>query len=484
MNYNTAIAYVNSFINFEKIPRYQYISSFRLERMIAILEALGNPHKDLNVIHVAGSKGKGSTCAITAYILKEAGYKVGLYTSPHLVDFRERIRILSDSVSRYKRRLTESDGKFKGMIEEKELTELIDEIKPAAEKFRDHKTLGKASFFEILTACAFLYFKKKQVDVTVLETGLGGRLDATNVVISLVCGITNISLEHTDKLGNTLAEIAYEKAGIIKEHPSTWFDFAHHRPLGTGRAKSREQSLVVSVRQEKEAIGVIRKVCRKRNARLHEIGKDIKYSILNSNESGQVFDLEGPGYCYKNLELNLIGGHQIENASLSIGMLQAINQKKIVIEEYDIREGLKKATWPGRLQVIQRNPYIILDGAQNPASMQALVYSVKTIFRYKRLICVFGISSDKDIGGVSSILDAFSDVIILTKASNNPRATDIPRLKGYFRSPRACLENSSDVDEAVQKALKLANKEDLILVTGSLFVVGDVMNRFVKMQSL
>ena len=172
------------------------------------------------------------------------------------------------------------------------------------------------------------------------------------------------------------------------------------------------------------------------------------------------------------------------NASLSIGMLKAINQKKIAIEEYAIRDGLKKATWPGRLQVIQKDPYMILDGAQNPASMLALVSSVKTIFRYKKLICIFGISSDKDIGGVSSIIDAFSDVIILTKASNNSRATDIPILKGYFRNSRPCLESSSDIDEAVQKALKLANKEDLILITGSLFVVGDAMKSFVKMQSL
>jgi len=454
MNYNTAIAYINSFINFEKISRYQYASSFRLERIRAILDELGNPHEGLSAIHVAGSKGKGSTCAIAAYILKEAGYKVGLYTSPHLVDFKERIRILDDS------KLDDEDPvKFKGTINSKEFIELVEKIKPVAEKFRNHKTLGKVSFFEIITACAFLYFKKKQVNIAVLETGLGGRLDATNVITPLACGITNISLEHTDKLGNTLAEIAYEKAGIIKGQ----------------RAKGKGQSFVVSARQEKEAREVIRKVCRKRNAGLLEVGKDIKYSILGSGESGQTFDLKGPGYCYKNLKLNLIGPHQIENASLSIGMLKAINQKKFYIKESAIRGGLKKADWPGRLQIIRRDPYIILDGAQNPASMLALTASVKKIFRYERLISVFGISSDKNIRGVSNILDAFSDIIILTKASGNPRATDISRLKGYFRNTRPCLEKSRDIDEAVRKALKLANKEDLILITGSLFVVGDVM---------
>jgi dihydrofolate synthase/folylpolyglutamate synthase len=447
MDYRNTISYISSFINFEKIPKYQYAAAFKLERMNAILEALGNPHKDLDVIHVAGSKGKGSTCAITAYILKEAGYKVGLYTSPHLVDFRERIRILNSD--------SQGSGEFEGMIGEEEINEISEEIKPVAENFRKHDTMGNASFFEILTACAFLYFKKKQVDVAVLETGLGGRLDATNVAMPLASGITNISLEHTDKLGNTLSEIAYEKAGIIKEH-----------------------GLVVSASQEKEAIEIIRKVCAEKGAGLCEIGKDIKYSILNSDEKTQIFDLKGPGYFYKNLETNLIGCHQVENASISIGMLKLMAPGKFNIRENDIKKGLIKAAWPGRLQVIQKNPYIVLDGAQNPASAAALADSIKKLFNYKKLICVFGISSDKDIKGVSSILDAASDIIILTKAKNNPRAEDISRLKQNFQSSRPGLEETSDIDEAMQKALKLADKDDLILVTGSLFVVGDAIQYF------
>jgi dihydrofolate synthase/folylpolyglutamate synthase len=447
MDYRNTISYISSFINFEKIPKYQYAAAFKLERMNAILEALGNPHKDLDVIHVAGSKGKGSTCAITAYILKEAGYKVGLYTSPHLVDFRERIRILNSD--------SQGSGEFEGMIGEEEINEISEEIKPVAENFRKHDTMGNASFFEILTACAFLYFKKKQVDIAVLETGLGGRLDATNVAMPLASGITNISLEHTDKLGNTLSEIAHEKAGIIKEH-----------------------GLVVSASQEKEAKDVIKKVCKEKNAKLYEIGKDIKYSIVSSDEKGQVFDLKGPGYSYKNLELNLIGCHQIENASIGIGMLKLMDPDRFNIRESDIRKGLVKATWPGRLQVIQKNPYIILDGAQNSASAAALADSIKKLFNYKKLICVFGISSDKDIKGVSSILDAASDIIILTKAKNNPRAEDISRLKQNFQSSRPGLEETSDIDEAMQKALKLADKDDLILVTGSLFVVGDAIQYF------
>lgn len=451
MNYNTAISYINSFINFEKIPKYQYADAFRLERMNAILEELGGPHKDLNIIHAAGSKGKGSTCAITAYILKQAGYKVGLYTSPHLVDFKERIRILEKKPENS----NQKPVLFEGMIGEDEFAEIVERIKPAAEKFREHRTFGKASFFEILTACAFLYFKKRQVDIAVLETGLGGRLDATNVTIPLVSGITNISLEHTDKLGNTLAKITHEKAGIIKAG-----------------------GLFVSASQEKEAMDVIKKACEEKNAKLYEIRKDIVYSIVNSSESGQVFDLKGPGYYYKNLEMNLIGSHQIENASLAISMIMLIDPDKINIEENDIREGLKKVSWPGRLQVIQKNPYIVLDGAHNSASALALADSIKKLFSYKKLICVFGISSDKDIKGVINVLETVSDIIILTKASNNPRAEDVSRLKQNFLNSRLGLEESSNIDEAMQKALRLADKDDLILVTGSLFVVGDAIKMY------
>ncbi|MBU1911934.1 MAG: bifunctional folylpolyglutamate synthase/dihydrofolate synthase [Candidatus Omnitrophica bacterium] len=460
MNYKDTIEYIDSFINFEKIPRYQYASSFRLERMIALLDELGNPHKGLNVIHVAGSKGKGSTCAITAYILKEAGYKVGLYTSPHLMDSRERIRIL-DNLNEVKGEEWRLDN-FEGMAGEEEINELIEGIEPVVEKFREHEKFGKVSFFEILTACAFLYFKQKRVDIAVLETGMGGRLDATNVAAPLVCGMTNISLEHTDKLGDTLAKIAYEKTGIIKSQKS----------------KGKRQKLkVVSARQEKEALDVIRKACREKNAELYEIGKDIKYSILHSSELGQVFDLETPGYDYKNLELNLIGVHQIENASISIGMIEAI-KKKFDIKENNIREGLKKATWPGRLQIIRKNPNIILDGAQNPASMAALIFSIKRIFKYKKLICVFGISSDKDIKGVSGILDAAGDIIILTEAKDNPRAENVSKLKDYFQSSRPRIQEIKDADEALGKAIKIADKEDLILVTGSLFVVGGALSYF------
>ena len=445
MDYNEALDYIDSFMNFEKIPRYSYASSFRLERMYAFLEALGNPHHGLKTIHIAGSKGKGSTCIIIASILGQAGYCVGLYTSPHLLDARERIRVL-DGTSRL-----EGGGPwdFRGAIDEDEFIRLINEITPAAERFRERKELGRLSFFEILTACAFLYFKKKKVDVAILETGLGGRLDATNVTEPIVCGITNISLEHTDKLGSSLKEIAREKTGIIKA-----------------------RGLVVSASQEKEARDVIRKVSSQKKARLYEINKDITYTIIDSNECYQIFNLDGPGYSYKNLQLNLIGAHEVENAALAIAMIKLIDKKLFKIDKGIIRRALKDISWPGRLQIVQREPCVILDGAQNVASIKAVLSSVKKIFSYKKLICIFGISSDKDIKGVSKELDSSSDIVILTR-SRNERAKDPIYLRENFSRLDAKLTNN--VERAFKLALDVATREDLILVTGSFYVIGEAM---------
>ncbi len=439
MNYFAALDYISSFIDFEKIPRYNYTSNFRLERMYAFMKELGHPHQGLNVLHVAGSKGKGSTCAIIASILKQAGYRAGLYTSPHLLDTRERIRVL-DRHSLFVVR--DSEG-FEGTIGRKEFIGLIDKIRPVAEKFRDHEELGKLSFFEILTACAFLHFKEKNVDIAILETGLGGRLDATNVTMPLVCGIANISLEHTDKLGNSLGEIAREKTGIIKE-----------------------QGLVVSAPQEHEVGDVIREVCREKNANLYEIGKDVKYSIVKSDESGQIFNLDGPGYSYKNLHLKLLGAHQVENAALAIAMVMED------ITEDIIQAGLKDVFWPGRLQLIQKKPYLILDGAQNVASIRKVLSSIKAIFHYNRLISVFGISGDKDIEGMVRELDNAGNIVILTR-SKSERAKEPPCLKKNFS--RAEVRLTNNVEEALEQGMEVASKEDLVLVTGSLYVVGEAL---------
>ncbi|MFH1478657.1 MAG: folylpolyglutamate synthase/dihydrofolate synthase family protein [Candidatus Omnitrophota bacterium] len=447
MNYQETVDYIDSFINFERIPEYAYESSFRLDRMHAFLNELGNPHKDLKAIHIAGSKGKGSTCAMISNILRHAGYKVGLYTSPHLLDVRERIRVLGHKPQA----TSHKPDEFEGVIEKEEFVELVDRIKPSCERFRDHKELGRLSFFEILTALAFLYFKEKKVDYVVLETGLGGRLDATNIIVPLASGITAISMEHADKLGDSLKKIAQEKAGIVKDN-----------------------GILFTVRQKKEVANVLKDSCSKKKAAYNEVGKDAVFNIIGVEGSGCSFDIKGPGYLYKGLRINLIGKHQVENAALAVSIVKHIDKYNAIKEEA-IREALSNISWPGRMQVIQRGPFVILDGAQDVMSIRALLSSIKDIFTYKRLICVFGASSDKDVSGIAKALERKIDILFLTR-SKNKRAFDPLYLKRYFNIKDIYLSN--DVEEAIDGSLGITDKKDLVIITGSLYVVGEALDFF------
>ncbi len=282
MTYREAIRYLDSFVNYEKRPAYPYKGSFKLERVRDFLKSIGDPQADLSCIHVAGTKGKGSVCAFTAFILRAAGYKVGLYTSPHLSDARERIRVLRPQATDYRPRTADS---FEGMIPQPELARIVARLKPAIEKYCRRSEYGALSFFEVYTVLAFIYFKAQKVDLAVLETGLGGRLDATNVIQPLVCGITSISYDHTKQLGNTLAEIAGEKSGIIK---------ARSAKRETRNKECKAQRLtVVTAPQEKEALAVIRNKCKKTKARLFMVGKEIVFHKTRSGLGSQGFCLAG-----------------------------------------------------------------------------------------------------------------------------------------------------------------------------------------------
>jgi dihydrofolate synthase / folylpolyglutamate synthase len=449
MTYPQAIRYLETFINYERAPEYPYGESLRLERVRNFLLGLSSPQDSFKCIHVAGSKGKGSTCAFIAYILKEAGFKVGLYTSPHLSDFRERIRILVRQ--RSSAPACRSKEEFEGMISKRSLAGLVTRLKPAIDKYNRVSKYGPLSFFEVYTALAFVYFKERDVDFAVLETGLGGRLDATNTVKPLVCAITPISYEHTHILGNTLKEIAAEKAGIIKSYQ---------------RSSAPALKLtVISAPQEREARRVIQARCRQVGAEFYEVGKDIKFQ----KRSGR-FKVLTPLGEYNNLGTKLLGVHQVINATVAVGVADALRRYNKQIQPVSVRKGLCATVWPGRCEIAGRNPLVVLDGAQNAASAGVLKKAVRDNFKYKKLILVLGISADKDIKGICRQLRGLADKVILTR-SNSPRAAAFESMAGYLKG--ADLYLSRSVKEAKKIAESLANKEDLILVCGSLFVVGD-----------
>jgi len=425
MTYEEAVNYLNSFIDYERKDDYSYSEEvFDLKRVELLLKKLGNPHKNLKVIHIAGSKGKGSVACFCASILKEAGFKTGLYTSPHLETFRERIRINDEFISK------------------EDVVELTGIMKPHTEK------IGALSFFEVYTAMAFLYFQKEKVDMAVMEVGLGGRLDATNVVNPLVCVITPISFEHTQKLGNTLAGIAKEKSGIIKK-----------------------KSVVVSSVQKKEALNVIKKAAKAKGASVYVVGEDILYQEIKSTDKGQTFSVTGFFGEYAPLEINLLGEHQLINAASAIGAMEALGFNRIIISKEAIKTGLSQARWPGRIEVVGNKPTIVLDGAQNVASAQALAKTIKKCFSYRKLILILGVSKDKDMAGMAKILKPIADKIIITRA-NLPRAAESDFVASFFDKDEN-IEITQSVEEAVGMARECAKDDDLILICGSLFVVGE-----------
>ncbi len=428
MTYRQALLYLNSLINYEKQNSYDYNRSFSLDRMIRLCRKLGDPQDGIKSIHVAGSKGKGSTSVFIYSILKSAGYKVGLYTSPHLVSFRERIRI-NDI-----------------LISEESFAGILGDVKKAIESIPEEEY----SFFEAFTALCYLYFNKKRLDFAVYEVGLGGRLDATNLVMPLVSVITPISYEHTDKLGNTLGRIALEKSGIIKDN-----------------------GICVSAPQQEEAYRAIEEICKKRRARLISIGTDITIGSDKATVKGGEFDLSGIfGTCLR-LKTRLLGSHQIVNAATAAAAIGCLKYAGIGISGEAIRSGLLNASWPGRLEVISASPKIILDGAQNRASAKALADSIRNIFGLRKLILVLGVSRDKDISGILDELLPIAGKVILTKARVTERATEPAEIMARIGDHSMETVLTSGVEEAVLKARRNAGAKDAILITGSLFIVGE-----------
>ncbi len=448
-------SYLESFVNYERTsftPGLHH--QIKLERMQQFLAAIGDPQKSLKIIHLAGTKGKGSTCVFTAGILQQAGYHVGLYTSPHLQDYKERIRILNP--------LPLIDNPtldpFSDLISDEEVARLLDDLKPSLEHYRYHPTLGRLSYFEVLTALAFKYFADQRVDWVVLETGLGGRLDATNAADGLVCGITPISLEHTDLLGTSIQQIAQEKAAIIKE----------------------TTKVTVMGRLEPQAKQVIYDRCRKFRVLLCDVDQDYVMELLNFDKGRMVFHVRGKTDAYLNLRSSLLGRHQLGNAAMAIGLIEALQTLGVRIDSRAVREGIAEAFWPGRFEILRTDPTLVLDCAHNPASVVALVKTMQDIYPQRKIILILGISKDKDREGMCGNLKELADDIILTKA-NHPRAycfDDLEERVQLFGGKR--LKKTSSTLEALEQAMSVAKREDVILVTGSIFIVAEIRDMILK----
>jgi dihydrofolate synthase / folylpolyglutamate synthase len=423
-----ALDYIYSFVDYETQRRPRDAASYDLRRMDLILRRLDNPHLKVKAVHVAGSKGKGSTSAMIASVLSASAYRTGLYTSPHLLNFGERIQV---------------DGHE---IADSDLIELVDRLRPHVEAINRDATFGRLTTFEIITVLGFLYFAERGCDFTVVEVGLGGRLDATNVVLPEVCAITSISLEHTDVLGNTLGEIAAEKAGIIKPGIP-----------------------VVSAPQEEEVFRVIERVCRGRQSPLIRTGQDIQWEGLHHDAMHQSLTVRGRLGSYR-LTIPLVGDYQLENAAVAVGCLEVLMEKGYHLSSETLARGMSAVKWPGRLQVLRKAPYVVVDGAHNPYSASKLRQALKKYFVYDRATLIIGTSSDKDISGIVSELAPVFNRVIVTR-SVHPRAMSVEALVDQFVRLGVKAEATNDISAALPMAISGCGKDDLICVTGSLFVV-------------
>ncbi|MBN2062786.1 MAG: bifunctional folylpolyglutamate synthase/dihydrofolate synthase [Deltaproteobacteria bacterium] len=401
----------------------KYGIKFGLSKTSSLLRAFGNPHHGKLYIHIAGTNGKGSVAAMLESILIKSGLKVGFYCSPHLVRFTERFRINMGEIPQ---------DKAVEII--RELREVINSKEPP-------------TFFEMTTAMALIYFAREMTDIAIMEVGMGGRLDATNVVDPLVSVITSIGLDHQSFLGSSLIEIAGEKAGIIKG--------------GTDVATSVTKPSIVRLYED---------ICRRENAPLWRVGKDTRY-----RKTGSGLNYYGLNRRIKGLGLGFKGAYQNRNAALAITVIELLEKKGFKITLENIIEGMRDVSWPGRLQVVLKNPLLILDGAHNPDAIRKLAEAITSEFQYRRLILVLGVMKDKDIRGILDRAVPIADYVIYT-APDYYRSADPEILMKKSAPLKKPGETVPAVKKAIERAKAIAGREDLILVTGSLFTVGEALS--------
>jgi dihydrofolate synthase/folylpolyglutamate synthase len=437
--YRQALEYLYSFVDFSMQKAETYSPArFRLERMEELNASLGYPTGEFPSIHVAGTKGKGSVCVLCANALHQSGYKVGLYTSPHLDDYAERIQI---------------NGEF---ISHSDLVDMVENIKPYV------ATIPELTTFEITTALAFAYFQQQRVDAAVIEVGLGGRLDATNVVRPILSVITSISYDHTHLLGNTLAQITAEKAGIIKPGIP-----------------------VVSSPQAEEAGLVIAQVAHERGSQLFIVGRDIPFKEESHSLEGQTFSVWMDGNHNEpiNLSIPFLGTHQVVNAATAYGALRIFDKSGLPIKQEAIQKGFSTAFWPGRFEIIQKSPPVILDCAHNRDSALKLRQTLDEYYPGKPVTMVFGASEDKDIEGMLLELMPRVEKLITVK-SFHPRAIEpekLVKMAEPYGHPALCVDH---IPDAMELSLTLAGAKGLVLVTGSIFVVAEARKFWEKRANI
>ncbi|NLM05144.1 MAG: bifunctional folylpolyglutamate synthase/dihydrofolate synthase [Clostridiales bacterium] len=430
MDYNQALEYIHG--------TYKLGSKLGLENIKNLLNLLGNPHRELKVIHVAGTNGKGSTSSFIYNVLKTAGYKVGLYTSPYIEEYTERIQINGEK------------------IEPQRLAGITSIVKEKID-IMISKNMEHPTEFEVGTAIAMVYFFEEKTDFVVLEVGMGGRLDATNVIENpLLSVITSIGYDHMAELGDSLEKIAFEKSGIIKN-----------------------DNYVVSYPQEDEAMSIIEKVAQERNNQLFISNTD-KLEIKNTTLEEQTFSVEILGQEYEDMKIKLAGKHQIYNACTALTALEVLRQfRNIEIDKDDVYEGMFTTNWMGRLEILNKNPLTIIDGAHNLQGAIALKESIETYLNGHKITLIVGMLRDKDIKGLLRNIIPLVDKVIVTKV-NNPRTMAVDDLAKELVSFGKKIYVVKDIDGAINKAYEITESTDAILITGSLYMIGEARTIITK----
>ncbi|HSU68506.1 MAG TPA: folylpolyglutamate synthase/dihydrofolate synthase family protein [Tepidisphaeraceae bacterium] len=436
-NYTKSLRFLASLADFERLRIVRYNSqNFDLERMRALLKRMGNPQDRFKSVHIAGTKGKGSTCAMIASMLQACGYKVGLYTSPHLTDVRERIQINGE------------------MIPQSDFGRIVRVAEPMIERMKPRPT-----YFDVLTAVAFKYFAEQEIDIAVIETGLGGRLDSTNVIKPEVTAITSISKDHMAQLGNTLAKIAEEKAGIFKAGVPA-----------------------ISVQQDPEADVVLKRVAEKNGTHLEVTGQTIEFSYRFESSRMQGphnrVCLTTPHSKFEHLAVPLLGEHQAINCGLALSVIDRLKARGFAISDTKAMEGLAKTTVPGRMEMLSQQPRVVVDGAHNAASLDAMLRAVGQHIPYDSMVIIFGCCADKDVPGMLDRIAAGADKVIFTRV-NNIRSADANELAAkYVEQYGKMAQVAATLEDALGIANRAVTKEDLICITGSFYLVGEAKKHF------